>query len=204
MKFKIAIVFIYFFSNGVFSQETDDSKDRSSLRIVFHIGHQDDLFKFVNATENKYHDIKWRPSFTAGIQKTWSQGSRFRLYQDVVASYHIHPYQERTLGIGTDLGFQWTFFKKIIFNPKLGLHYNYARYADIQYAYVNDKWVKTDNSYEPSHRANIKLGFETGYHLSPKTDIVVGASAMALTPYAKDVLNLFLSNSIYTGLRYRL
>jgi hypothetical protein len=204
MKKYILIANLILFSVLHSKIEAQDlqADSKKSLSVVAYFGHQDDLFKFQNSTVNKYHNISLRPLFIGGIQKTWIQKTKFRFYQDAVATYHIHPYQERTIGLGTDFGFEFLAFKKIILNPKIGAHYNYAKYADVQYGYVNDKWVSVDNTYGKSNRMVIKLGIETGYRLNNKVDIIAGVSGNVLAPYAKDVLALFLHYGMYGGVRY--
>jgi hypothetical protein len=176
----------------------------NSWSVIFNVGHQDDLIKFENSSVNKYHEIIIRPLFIGGIQKTWNNKNRFRLYQDAVATYHIHPYQEKTFGIGTNLGFEFLALKRIIITPKIGVHYNYAKYADVQYGYVDDKWTKVDNIYEPSHRTVIKIGLETGYRLNEKIDIIGGVSGNVITPFIKNVLPVFFTYGVYAGVRYSL
>ncbi|MFM2267118.1 MAG: hypothetical protein RL757_559 [Bacteroidota bacterium] len=173
--------------------------------IVANFGHEDDLSPIpVSNSLVATHNVVIRPRIELGMERTWVERRRFRLFQDAKLTYHNNTYSENAIGLGTDIGFEFKIFKGLRLTPRLGAHYNRAKASDVQYRYENNKWVSTSNTNPAVARGYFKGGIDVSYRFMDKFDVVAGTHLAILTPYIPGEFGipLYPNKAFNIGVRY--
>lgn len=196
---RIQIILTFLLPISAFSQTEETPK----YAIVANIGQQEDVVKFDVGALNVINKMPFSPRVEIGLERTWRAKRIFRFYQDLKLTFVNDPNIERVYGIGTDLGFEYKIFKRILLTPRLGVHYNRALPSDIHYVYENDKWVQTENSFEKNNRIFAKVGLDLGFKLNRNLDLFVNKQYSANFPHIKNVIPVYLNTANSIGIRNR-
>jgi hypothetical protein len=192
----------------VSAQETKAAKkpflDKKSLAVTASVGHTKDITLFsVIGTPNIFNN-PLRPWYTFGMENTYRQSKRTRMYYGVELNYHDYKYVDKSLGATVVGGFEKRLYKGIYAGLGCGLGFQKAKRADVVYTFVNDIWVP---SLYPGkwiyNRQNVRISAELGYKI-PVFDFsaYVGANVMYVRrPYGTDVPLGLYQTPIKIGIR---
>ena len=97
-KFLLSLL-ILLFSLKTKAQNTTPSVFQSKWAAILNVGHQGDGIKVNVGALQTIHKVSIRPNISAGIERTWLNRSRFRLFQDAKLSYFHDTYVERAIGL---------------------------------------------------------------------------------------------------------
>jgi hypothetical protein len=106
-----------------------------------------------------------QPAFTLDVQRNYVNNSRSRLYQSIYGTYFYQPYADKSLTLGTALGYEFRVFKGLYLGVNLGGGINRVKPNDIVYNYENNKWVATRNGSPTSIGGQVQGGGELGYRV---------------------------------------
>jgi|GEM_PF-1847166 len=170
--------------------------------IIANFGHQEAGLDLSFGSLQVIHEVPIRPHIGVGIERTWVNRNRFRLFQDLQASYYHDTYVEKGYGLSTDLGFEFKIFKGLRLTPRLGVGYNLAKATDVRYKYEGEKWVRAENTDPSVSRINIKAGLDLSYRFHQRFDVIIGGHYAAVSPYIADAVSLYLFKGVHIGGRY--
>jgi hypothetical protein len=180
------------------------SKLAKNNALILNISQQKDLINYDFGALQTITKTAFKPRIEIGLEHTWKQKKARRFYQDSKVTYVADPYVEKVYGIGTDLGLEFTLFKRLKIGPRLGTHYNLAKAADVQYIYQDNQWIKTKNSIPVNHRLYTKAGFDLGFKINQKIDLMAHVQLSLNSPHVKDIIPLNINKALGMGLRYSL
>jgi hypothetical protein len=168
--------------------------------------HQDWESDIVIGQLGVYDRVYLRPGFRVGIERTWVEGRRFRLYQDLLIGYYHNTYDERSYTFGTDLGVEWRLFREFRLGMPFGLHYNNAKAIDVRYEYDGEKWVRAKNTDPSIARLQIPLGLNLGWRFWPQqahpVDLFLNSNFSLVGPYQPGSnIPVLLYTAVGVGLR---
>ncbi len=154
--------------------------------------HQDYLFNILAIGQlGVYDQVRIRPGFRVGVERSWVTKNHFRLYQDLMAGYYHNTYDERSWTVGTDVGFEWRIFKQFRAGTTIGAHYNNAKAIDVRYEYVGEHWVKAKNTDPSVNRLQIPIGVNLGWRFMPNgahpVDVFANGTLSAIGPWQPGV-----------------
>ncbi len=179
---------------------------QSKLSLSLRLGHEDDVFPGKAGSIAVLHKVPIRPKVVLGVEYIYRTGKRSIISQDVALHYHRHPYQERNMGIGTNLSYQFIVAKKFFIAPRLGVHLSNSKPINPEYKYNESSkvWESVKSYYPATNRLYVPLSLEVGYNLSNKYKLLLGANRSLLTPFIKDIQNINLYKGYYIGVNWKL
>ncbi len=201
-KNLLLVLFVLLFSLKTKAQTATPSVFQPKWAAILNIGHQEDAINISFGTLQTIHKVSIRPNISVGIERTWFNRTKFRLFQDLKVAYFHDTYIEKVYGLSTDLGFEFKIFRGLRLTPRLGVGYNLAKPNDIRYKLEGDKWVRTANTDPSVSRLNIKAGIDLSYRFNNKMDVVVGGRYALISPYLPDIQEVFLYRGLHIGGRY--
>ncbi len=169
--------------------------------------HQDYLFNILAIGQlGVYDQVRIRPGFRVGIERSWVTKNHFRLYQDLMVGYYHNTYDERSWTLGSTVGFEWRIFKQLRVAPTIGAHYNNAKAIDVRYEYVGEHWVKAKNTDPSVNRLQVPVGLNLGWRFLPESthpmDVFANGSVSAIGPWQPGVgIPMLFYKSVGLGLR---
>ena len=169
--------------------------------FIANVGHQDQGFDISFGSLQVIHKVPFRPQIAVGIERTWVNRNKFRLFQDLQASYFHDSYVEKVYGLTTDVGFEFKIFRGLRLTPRIGVGYNSAKANDVRYKYEGDKWVQTANTDPAISRLNVKTGLDLSYRFNNTFDVLVGGHFSLVTPYIPNAASIYLYKGWHIGTR---
>jgi hypothetical protein len=128
------------------------------------IANQVDAFPYSLGQLAKIH-TPLQPAFTLDVQRNYVNNSRSRFYQGIYGTYFYQPYADKSLTLGTALGYEFRIFKGLYVGVNLGGGINRVKPNDIVYNYENNKWVAARSDSPTSVGGQIQGGGELGYRV---------------------------------------
>lgn len=166
--------------------------------------HQDYAFMIDVGELGVYDRVYLRPGIALGAEYAYAQRKNWRWYQSARLQFHNFQYDERSIGIGTDMGFEVRIWKGLQAAPRFSLTYNLVKPVDLRYRYEGDKWVKTKNTDPVFDRLQAGLGLDLSYRVASgrhPIDVLANANATLITPAIDNYVNLFFYKSYGVGVR---
>jgi hypothetical protein len=209
MKLKLIIALTIASTSFAVAQENKEVKKlgiKSKLGISARFGSEDDLFPAVLGNLPTLHKINIRPRLDIGVEYKWRSGKHSLISQDLVLHYHRHVYQEKNMGLGTNISYRHDIYKNLNAAVRLGVHYSNSKSVNPEYKYntVTSKWEAYSTYLNATNRLYIPLALELGYKVTPKINAVVGGRYAMLTPYIKDLVPYNIYRGYYVGAVYSL
>jgi hypothetical protein len=134
------------------------------------------------------------PGLRLGIERSWVETNRFRLFQGLSAGYFHHTYVEKVLTLGTDIGFEYRIVGQLRSAFKLGAHYNSVQPNDPRYTYNGERWVRSENTDPRVNRLNVPASLNIGWRFGAESKhpidvcMVLRNGQSALLSYPKQIL----------------
>ncbi len=178
------------------------SEGRWKVRADFF--HQDYATKIDVGELGVYDRVTVRPGIALGAEYTYKQRKNWRWYQSGRLQFHNFPYDERSIGLGTDMGFEVRIWKGLQATPRIGVSYNLVKPVDVRYKYEGDRWVRTRNTDPVFGRLQTGLGLDLSYRIvggSHPIDVLANANATLISPAIPNYVTMFFYKSFGVGVR---
>jgi hypothetical protein len=177
-------------------------ESRWKLRADFF--HQDYAFPVSFGELGVYDRVVVRPGIGLGGEYAYKQKANWRWFQSARLHFFNFPYEERSIGIGTDMGFEFRIWKGLQVAPRIGLSYNLVKPVDVRYVYEGDRWVKAKNTDPVFSRLQGGLGLDLSYRVaggSHPIDVLANANVTFIAPAIPDYISLFFYKAAGIGVR---
>lgn len=156
-------------------------------------------------------DRVWlRPGFTAGLERTWLEGKRVRLFQDLHTGLWRNTYAENYAFVGTRLGLDVRVFRQLRLTPGFLYRYGSVKPRDVRYVYEEGKWVPANNSTPRFRRQTLAVDAQVSWRFGAASahpvDLQLGVDyqfAWKFLP-VEFTGNFFLYRAFRVGVRYGL
>jgi hypothetical protein len=128
------------------------------------IANQKDGISYSAGQLAKIHE-PLQPAFTLDLQRNYLNTNRSRLYQSVYGTYFYQPYMNKSITLGTAIGYEFRIVRGLYLGVNLGGGINRTKPNDIVYNYENDKWVPARSEGPTAVGLQLQGGSELGYRV---------------------------------------
>lgn len=181
---------------------TPPAESRWKARADFF--HQDYAFMIDVGELGVYDRVTVRPGIALSAEYAYKQRKNWRWYQSARMQFHNLPYEERSVGVGTDLGFEIRLWKGLQVAPRIGLTYNLVKPVDVRYKYNGDQWVRTKNTDPVFDRLQVAGGLDLSYRITGGAhpiDVLANANFSTILPAIPDYIGMFFYKQAGIGVR---
>jgi hypothetical protein len=200
---------IFGLSHGLGKAQAPDAAPRSQVeesrwKLRADLFHQDYAIMIDVGELGVIDHVLFRPGIGLGGEYAYAQRKNWRWYQAARLQFHNFQYDERSVGLATDMGFEVRIWKGLQVAPRLGVAYNLVKPVDVRYRYEGDRWVKAKNTDPVFGRLQYGLGLDLSYRVSHGAhpiDVLANANATIIAPVIPNYVNRFYFKSYGVGVR---